>query len=129
MKTEAQLRSLELNSLQHAKRGNRCPTCGATKVYVIESRKTSSATRRRKQCAACGWRTTTYEVDASKYQRLLQLEKVATAIRPLLDELPPIDENKCDNCVFNDSSACNHGLPEFQSEEAYDCLYFKGKPN
>ena len=35
---------------------------------------------------------------------------------------PPAKESKCDDCKFNDSSACNHGLHEFQSEESHGHL-------
>lgn len=122
MKTDAQLQSLELGRL---KRGNKCPACGASKVYVIESRPSSNGTRRRKKCSSCGWRTTTYEIDASRLQRLLDIEKVITTLQPLLDSLPPANESKCDDCKFNDSSACNHGLPEFQSEDSHDCIYYQ----
>ncbi len=39
----------------------RCPRCGATKSRVIETRESETATRRRRQCKACGLRFTTYE--------------------------------------------------------------------
>ena len=122
MKTEAQLQALELG---RTKRGNKFPSCGASNVYVIESRRSSNGTRRRKKCSSCGWRATTYEIDASRFQRLLDMERVITTLQPLLDSLPPAKESKCDDCKFNDSSACNHGLPEFQSEESHDCIYFQ----
>ena len=122
MKTEAQLQALELG---RTKRGNKCPSCGASNVYVLESRRASNGTRRRKKCSSCGWRATTYEIDASRFQRLLDMERVITTLQPLLDSLPPAKESKCDDCKFNDSSACNHGLPEFQSEESHDCIYFQ----
>lgn len=122
MKTDAQLHALEAGRM---KRGNKCPNCGSPKVYVLESRRSQAGTRRRKKCSDCGWRATTYEIDGSKYQRLLEMEKVVHALRPLLTDLPPIKESKCDDCKFNDTSKCNHDLPEFQSEESYDCLYWQ----
>lgn len=123
MKNDAQLQSLELGRM---KRGNKCPSCGATNVYVIESRRSSNGTRRRKKCSSCGWRATTYEIDAALYQRLLEYEKVMLAIQPLLNKAPAAEQGiVCDRCKFNDTSKCNHDLPEFQSEEAYDCVYYQ----
>ncbi len=38
-----------------------CPYCGDTESRVIDSRDVSEAIRRRRQCASCGARFTTYE--------------------------------------------------------------------
>ena len=121
MKTEAQLQALELG---RTKRGNKCPSCGASNVYVIESRRSSNGTRRRKKCSSCGWRATTYEIDASRFQRLLDMERVITTLQPLLDSLPPAKESKCDDCKFK-QQRMQPRTPEFQSEDSHDCIYFQ----
>jgi hypothetical protein len=44
----------------------------------------------------------------------------------LLNNAPAVEQDiACDRCKFNGSSKCHHDLPEFQSEEAYDCVYFQ----
>lgn len=38
-----------------------CPKCQRTSTYVIDSREEQDTIRRRRQCAGCGFRYTTYE--------------------------------------------------------------------
>ena len=43
-----------------------CPKCGRRgTVGVCDSRPTKSGIRRRRRCRKCGWRATTYEVEAA----------------------------------------------------------------
>lgn len=52
-----------------------CPKCKSSKVYTVDSRPSKSeigtlVIRRRKNCRACKWRWTTYELTADEYQQM-----------------------------------------------------------
>jgi hypothetical protein len=107
-----------------------CPSCGSRTFEIIESRTTKTATRRRKQCQACGHRCTTYEVSSSWFRQaednaklrdvLLKQLAVAPAVVPVQDQ-PPL----CSTCDLAAGASCSLGLPEYDTEEAADCLHFR----
>lgn len=128
MKTDAQLQTLELARL---KRGNKCPHCGSNKLFVLESRPASEGTRRRKRCSACNYRSTSYEIDGSRFKALIAIEQemaaLVTAIQPLMNKVvvSQSTQTRCNDCIFNQNNRCSHDIPEYQGEESYDCFYFK----
>ncbi len=77
-----------------------CPHCGASQHRVIDTRDTTDAIRRRRQCEACGLRFTTYEHIAANLlvsksdgrrepfdrQKLLQGIQIASTKRPISRE-------------------------------------------
>lgn len=120
-----------------ARRGNKCPHCGANKLYVIESKpasektKSSSGLRRRRKCSACNYRSTTYEIDAARFRALIEIEKemakLVSAIQPLMNKavVSQSVQTRCNDCIFDQGNQCSHGIPEYQEEDSYDCYYFK----
>lgn len=48
-----------------------CENCGEEQLMVIDSRTISGIRRRRHSCSSCGNRTTTYEISASDFEKLL----------------------------------------------------------
>lgn len=78
----------------------RCPSCGvATLQYVRDSRPSGDAIRRRRECADCGERFTTMELNVERVTELMQATAgptpdVLAAMRGLRDVLNglPLDE-------------------------------------
>lgn len=50
-----------------------CPKCNAVETSVVDSRSTGQTNRRRRQCAACGYRFTTREITDEELQDLLNI--------------------------------------------------------
>lgn len=44
-----------------------CPACGHSESFVIDSRRTNTSQRRRRECMQCSIRWTTYEVSEADY--------------------------------------------------------------
>ena len=53
-----------------------CPKCGATDICVIDSRIIGDTVRRRRGCAVCNHRFTTYEVSEKQYAVLRKIEEL-----------------------------------------------------
>ena len=53
-----------------------CPVCAAIASKVVDSRDTDQSVRRRRECVKCGERWTTYEVSASAFLALTDLDRV-----------------------------------------------------
>lgn len=51
-----------------------CPICNG-KTKVIDSRHEDDSTRRRRECAECGYRFSTIEVDSDLYQRMVKNDR------------------------------------------------------
>ena len=104
-----------------------CPACKKHGLYTLETRATTKAgalRRRRKRCNYCGYRITTYEVNAEWFESARQLMAVVDRLaggRPKPDAIP------CRSCVHNTRKDCGYGVPEFMTNEAHDCLYFNPK--
>ena len=52
--------------------GPTCARCGSCRMYVTDSRMKSLAKRRRRKCADCGYKDTTYEISQAMYDAILQ---------------------------------------------------------
>jgi len=91
-----------------------------THEYItIESRPTSDGTRRRKRCKHCHHRITTYEVSADFYEIAKQNQVIVDKMRALLPS-----ELLCKTCIHNTGTACNFDLPEYNTNDSYDCNLF-----
>jgi hypothetical protein len=120
-----------------------CPACKALSLSVIETRKTSVSTRRRKECKECGYKLTTHEVSEEYFQEakincmLISKVRKAMELVPVVEEveettLPakPIEdlsveeEYKCYKCAHMVNNSCTLGIPEFNTDEANDCIYY-----
>ena len=106
-----------------------CPACKEPRLRVIETEATGASVRRRKKCDACGHRVTTHEIseeafNASK-QNAAVLNKIYTALNK---DAPVMDVIKCFDCKFNNGDHCSLDLPEFGTDEAYDCNLFSPSP-
>jgi hypothetical protein len=119
-----------------------CPQCKENSLKIIESKKSKQSTRRRKQCTACGYRTTTHEVsvdffEEAKHNLILvaQMRKLLGADLPIPGVEPPpsgvsVSEfralNKCSDCQHNkDGCYCAFEFPEYDTAESYDCNHFQ----
>lgn len=120
-----------------------CPACKALSLSVIETRKTSVSTRRRKECKECGYKLTTHEVSEEYFQEakincmLISKVRKAMELVPVVEEveettLPsaPIkdlsveEEYQCYKCAHMVNNSCTLGIPEFNTDEANDCIYY-----
>ena len=57
-----------------------CPHCFSDKVYVKDTRQRGAMLWRRRECAECGYRYTTYEVFADRYKRLEKMSSILEGI-------------------------------------------------
>lgn len=120
-----------------------CPACKALSLSVIETRKTAVSTRRRKECKDCGYKLTTHEVSEEYFQEakincmLISKVRKAMELVPVVEEveettLPsaPIEdlsveeEYQCYKCAHMVNNSCTLGIPEFNTDEANDCIYY-----
>lgn len=107
----------------------KCPQCGELRLETIESRPSGSATRRRKQCDACGFRITTYEVSSEYFKELTRNQEIVSKISKLLGSVPGqkilSKEPRCIDCFYNTNASCSFDLPEYNTEDSYDCNHYK----
>ena len=120
-----------------------CPACKALSLSVIETRKTSVSTRRRKECKECGYKLTTHEVSEEYFQEakincmLISKVRKAMELVPVVEEveettLPakPVEdlsveeEYKCYKCAHMVNNSCTLGIPEFNTDETNYCNYY-----
>jgi len=109
-----------------------CPKCNEPKLYVTESRKTKNAQRRRKKCESCGHCLTTYEITQEVYQASKDDVDMLQRLRKLLKEIPssvivPELEFLCVTCKFNNGNRCDFDIPEYFTDQAFDCNLVKTK--
>jgi hypothetical protein len=88
-----------------------CSSCGSLAVFVIESRNTANARRRRKRCDRCGHRETTYEISQEEYKALTK-GKTTPEAKPSLS---------CDTCIHWETTSCGMGFPEAGGRFAAEC--------
>lgn len=120
-----------------------CPACKSLSLSVIETRKTTVSTRRRKECKECGYKLTTHEVSEEYFQEakincmLISKVRKAMELVPVVEEveetsLPsaPVEdlsieeEYQCYKCAHMVNNTCTLGIPEFNTDEANDCVYY-----
>ena len=119
-----------------------CPACKSLSLSVIETRKTTVSTRRRKECKECGYKLTTHEVSEEYFQEakincmLISKVRKAMELVPVVEEveetsLPSapvedlsIEEYQCYKCAHMVNNTCTLGIPEFNTDEANDCVYY-----
>ena len=104
-----------------------CPQCNQPGLRVIESRKTSHGTRRRKKCECCGIRLTTHEVSADFYNEAQQNLILVSQLHKLLGTGSLPQETtaiKCKDCTHNQAGACAFDFPEYDTTESFDCNHY-----
>lgn len=102
-----------------------CPKCGQLGFKVIESRTTDGLTRRRKACAKCGHRTTTYEVTQAFYRTATQNAQIVDKLRSALGGHTPAqgrhNSATCESCQYMTKGECSFGFPEAGGTFASEC--------
>lgn len=99
-------------------------------MLILESRKTKFAVRRRRMCDCCKQRDTTYEVTSSFYDEAMSNQEIVSKMKALIsgDAIllsPPLQQEfKCTKCHFNNRTSCSFQLPEYNTQEAFDCIHF-----
>lgn len=105
-----------------------CPQCKKNGLRVIESRKASHGTRRRKACDYCDFRLTIYEVSADFYNEAQQNLLLISQFHKLLGSQPlpwlPA-EIKCKDCIHNEAGLCAFNFPEYDTVDSYDCNHYE----
>lgn len=108
-----------------------CPACNKYTFRVIESRKNNVSIRRRKQCDACGHRATTREVTEDFFQKAKENELIISKIRQFVLKTDVLDVDPvqtvpttCMDCQHNKGDYCSYGFPEYDTDDAEDCLHF-----
>jgi hypothetical protein len=88
---------------------------------------------------ACGYRTTTHEVNADFFEEAKHNQILVVQMRKLLGADLPIPGvetptsgvdfkalNKCGDCQHNkDGCYCEFDFPEYDTAESYDCNHFQ----
>lgn len=69
-----------------------CENCGGVNLYVVDSRPVKFGYRRRRECADCGLRTTTYEVPEENYLAMKDCYKILSDIQRWMDKYKIIKE-------------------------------------
>jgi len=107
----------------------KCPQCGEHRLQIIESRTTALSTRRRKECDACGFRVTTHEVSSTFFEEAKNNQQVILKISKALGLIPKPnlleEQPKCVDCFYSTDKRCSFDLPEYNTEDSYDCVHFK----
>lgn len=109
-----------------------CPECGYSAMRVIESRTTQHSTRRRKGCDHCGYRTTTHEVSDTFFKQAKDSIVLIDKIKTLFNIDNVIDNKEqsshkpipCIKCDHNKTLRCAFDIPEYFTDDAYDCNYY-----
>lgn len=101
-----------------------CSKCGSLAVFVIESRVTGSARRRRKRCDRCGFRETTYEITRDEYKEL----KGKWRPKPKPSNTP--HKANCNTCLYWDELGgngehCDMDFPEAGGWFADECSCYQ----
>jgi hypothetical protein len=112
----------QLTPLQiaNASRPTNCSSCGAREVRVMETRANNKAIRRRKECLACKYRETTYEISQEQYNQLQTLDKVRAVLLGI-DTSPSKSQLSCFNCTHWSRGACSMDFPEAGGSFANEC--------
>lgn len=99
-----------------------CPACGQSAIRVTETRKTSTSTRRRKHCDACGHGVTTHEIAQEAFQLAQTNATLVNRFRKLLGTTSPeYAIPLCPTCKYNESDHCTFSFPEYGTPNSADC--------
>ena len=77
-----------------------CEKCGSENVYVKDSRPDKYGYRRLRECAECGYRTTTFEIPKENYMAMLRAEQRYQKVMKWLSEfklVKQIPDGESDN--------------------------------
>ena len=101
-----------------------CSACGSLAVFIIESRVTGTARRRRKRCARCGFRETTFEISAALYN---ELRGKAQRHKDPQGKAQRHKEPKlsCQDCIHWETTSCGMDFPEAGGCFAADCSCYQ----
>jgi hypothetical protein len=105
-----------------------CPRCGQPSMRVLETRKTPASLRRRKKCDSCNYMLTTHEISKEDFEKAKQNEITLSKVRNALEKIIPpseVESYLCLKCKFNNGQQCEFDLPEYSTEDAFDCNLFK----
>jgi len=111
-------------------KSNICSYCHKGTLKVLESRNATALSRRRRyECQVCSKRSSTYEVSESFFDEAIENRRLIAGIRKIVFSDNELKEQKfacCDTCEFNEGSYCDKDIPEYNTNESYDCNYFQG---
>ena len=104
-----------------------CPKCRENTVTILSSKKTPTSQRRRKHCTFCDYRFTTHEISEEQFKEQTKALAVVKKFKDLLnvttETIPSLDEDHtCANAHFY---GCEFNFPEYNTEEAFDCLQYQ----
>lgn len=105
-----------------------CPQCKQNGLRVIESRKVSHGTYRRKKCDCCDFRSTTYEVSGDFYNEAQQNLVLVSKLHALLGGNALASQPviiKCADCSHNQGDTCAFGFPEYDTPDSFDCNHYE----
>lgn len=107
-----------------------CPKCGARGLKVLSSQRNRMANSscRRYECHNCSHRFTRYEVTDAFFKQAIENERILNKLKSYMDKIssPSNKPSKnCGNCEYNVDDMCNFEVPEFDTEDAADCNYYK----
>lgn len=133
---------------------SRCPSCKALSATVIETRYTAVSTRRRKECRDCGYKFTTHEVQEDYFQEAKINQMLIARVKKAIDLAPVTETEsvkdavlladqeesdveckkqyeqeeeeiyRCDKCAHMMKNTCTLGIPEFNTDDASECVYY-----
>jgi hypothetical protein len=98
-----------------------CPSCNNPGLRVIETRPTPESIRRRKRCDVCGYRITTHEISQEVFQASKDDAIALQRVRSALGVGERTSVIACLTCKFNQGDCCAFDLPEYGTEDAFDC--------
>lgn len=119
-----------------------CPKCRENAVTVLSSKKAASSQRRRKHCTFCDYRFTTHEISEEQFKEQTKALAVVKKFKEFLnvttetisipdEEHEPVNESnnvyeiKCHTCNNSRSYGCEFKFPEYNTEDAFDCLQYQ----
>lgn len=103
-----------------------CPACKKDGLFVLESRKSGTTTRRRKECSYCRHRETTYELFQDEYFELKKTHTLFGKFKALI-ESATVENVMCSQCKHMDRLGCAFEFPEAGGNFAAECSMFEKK--
>jgi len=103
-----------------------CFSCKKDGLMIIESRKSGTAIRRRKECVYCGNRETTYELSQKEYFEFKKSHALANKLKALI-QASNIADKLCSQCVHMTKSGCVFDFPEAGGSFAAECSMYESR--